>query len=214
MAYTPLYTWANGDVILAAEVQGELDNLREYVRQIPSNAIEASSWVEPRHIMRGDFDPLRNMAHYVGGHFGGLQQPHSEGIHSYSTVYTTLRVGATVWAYTPGTSITLEIRRPMTLHLNWWAQGSLRDNDSAGAAGEATFVLYAGSKDLRQGPQSILIEEDDTNAFKAESRALISGFHTEDISNVGTYHVGVTSQCTSSKAEIFAWGLSVEAFYL
>jgi len=215
VAYTKLKTWNNGDLILAAEVQGEIDNLREYVRQLPSNAVAATDWLDAKHVMKGEYTALTNTAQFCSGVWAGLTRKHPDGYHTYSTVYNTLRIGTTVWEYMPGTSLTLEIRRPMTVMINWYAQGAGRNNDSAGALGESDVKLYVGNKSLRYGPQAHLYEEDSlSTSYYREQRYYASGFHIEDYNAVGIYNVGLVTQNTSSKTEFWSWGLSVEAFNL
>lgn len=212
MAYTITKTWATGDIIKATEVQGELDAVRLYMSQVPSNAVNVSKWVDSKHIVRGEYDPVTNQARYVSGLFGGVGVLNSADF-TYVTVYNTERGGTGTWQPLPGTSITMDVRRPITANINWWMSAKSSDNLSAGALGDTEIRLYTGNITLRHGEPVMVTEEDSTNLLHKKYRQVPGGFWQEDYT-IGTYQVGLCGQSTTSKCMGFAWGISIEAFSL
>lgn len=212
MPYTPLKTWADGDVILSADVQAELDYVRDYVRQMPATDIEASAWANSKHVMRGNYDPVQNVADLVSGQFGGQGVLFGTDF-SYITAYNTLRVGSTVWEHVPLTSLTLEIRRPVTLFFQWWAQFAGYP-DGSGSTGYGDLALFRSNKSLRNTDcRCRAPEEDRTVLTYRENRHVGSGFFIED-QGVGTYSLGLVGQATCSKVQLYSFGVSLEAFAL
>lgn len=213
MSYTKLKTWANGDIILAADVQGELDNVRSYIAQMTSNEVESSRWVDTKHVMRGDYNAVTNQAQFVSGLYAGQKTLFDTGF-TYGTTYNTRRVGSGAWEYMPLTSLTLEVRRPMSALMTWWSTPITYDNQSAGAQGETEIRLYIGNKSLRYGEPCKSLEELGTLTAPAESRYFLSGFHMVDYNSMGIYEIGLATQSTTSKTRLHSWGISFEAFNL
>jgi len=211
-AYVPLTTWADGDIILAADVQAELDNLREYLRTIPSDAID-TGWIDTEHIVKGTYAPLPNRAEFVSGDYAGINS-RKAGLRTYATVYNTLRVGTDLWQYLPNTGLTLHVRRPCTMLISWYLCGAVTDNLSAGAAGEADIRLYIGNPTTRYGEYTMLQEELVTDGDRHTYRQFPSGFHIVDMASAGEYKIGLCGMNTSSKMRGVTWGMSVEAFAL
>ncbi len=211
-AFVPLTTWAHGDVILGADVRAELDNLRDYLARVPSDAID-DGWVDTEHVVRGTYSELENRAEFVSGDFAGVGD-RLDGVRTYATVYNTLRVGENIWQYLPGTGLTLRIRRPCTLLISWYLCGVLEDNQSAGAAGVTDVRLYIGDPASRYGEYTALQEELLTDGDRHTYRQFPSGAHVIDFSTPGTRKIGLCGMSTSSKTRGVRWGLSVEAFAL
>ena len=213
MAFSPPTTHADGDTLEAADVQGNLDAIRLYLSQVPSSAVLASPWVDTKHVVRGEYDPVTNQARMASGIYGGISVLNGADF-TYGTVYDTLRLGTTVWEVMPGTGMTLEVRRPVSVMINWWMSAMSSDNFSAGAPGETQIRLYIGNKSLRYGEPVMLTEEDSTmNERRKAYRQVPGGFYVQDFT-VGTYKLGLCAQSTTSKAFGFAWGVTAEAFAL
>ncbi len=210
MPYTVLTTWAAGDVILAADVQGEIDSARQYLRHIPSSDID-TDWVDTEHIMRGTFDPFTNHAEFVTGDFIGVNSE-PLGLQTYGSTYNTLRLGDAIYAYLPGTGLTLTVRRPCTIMLSWYLTGAVYENQSAGDRGEVDVRLYIGTPETVYGDAGFLWEELEVDANRLTYRQFPSGFHIIDIATPGTYKFGLACSSTTSKMKGLNWGLSIEAF--
>lgn len=209
MSFTPPVTFLTGDVLDAVDVQGSNDAFRLYVSHLPTSAIRTDKWIDSKHIVRGEYDPVTNTARYVSGLFAGVR-----GIpdldYTYATVYNTEQGGSGVWEYMPGTCITLDVRRPITAIINWWMTTKGADNLSAGAAGITDIRLWTGSKAIRSGAPNIVTEEDSTVALSRKYRQTPGGFHIQDFT-IGTFALGLACQSSTSKAFGLAWGMSVEA---
>ena len=210
MPYVPLTTWADGDVILAADVLAEMENIRSYLRHVPAADID-TGWVDTEHVLQGTYDPLLNRAEYVSGDFVGVSSL-PLGLQTYGSVYNTLRLGESLYAYLPGTGLTLTVRRPCTLMISWYLTGCARENLSAGDRGEVDIRLYLGDVTTTYGDAGFLYEELEIDQERLTFRYFPSGFHMLDIPTAGTYRIGLACSSTTSKVKGLGWALSVEAF--
>lgn len=214
MSYSPTTTWATGNILQAAEVQGELDLVRAYISQVPTNAIEAKAWVDTKHIVRGEYDALLNQARYCSGMYDGVQVRAGQA-YTYVTLYNSLRGGTAgaTWVDLPGTSLTLDVRRAVNLNINWWMSAKSPDRLSGGAAGRTLVSLWVG---ITSGAAVELSEELTSvhvGNLGVKYRQPLGGFY-QGAYPVGTLKIGLKGMSDTSKAIGFAWGVSVEAFAL
>jgi hypothetical protein len=74
MAYSPPNTFSATAVIVAADVQENLDEIKKYVNgsAVGGDLKSSSLWVEPKHIVQGYYNPLSNMHDFVSGVSGGM----------------------------------------------------------------------------------------------------------------------------------------------
>lgn len=214
MAYVPLKTWADGDVLLAADLQGELDNVRTYVSKVEETAFVDGPFIDSKHVVRGEYDPVTNQARMVSGIYGGTQSLNNTRF-TYGTGYNTRKFSTQdVWEYVPLTSLTLEVRRPVSVLINWWASvRSSDDTSSSPPTGVGEIRLFIGNPGFRTGELCRVVEDDffTGDLMYRNYRSIPGGFFMDDFPS-GTYEVGLCAQATAAKVMFHAWGLSVEAF--
>ena len=72
MSYTAPNTFTASTVIESAKVQENIDELRNYVNgEIVSTDLSTAEWVEPKHIMKGLYNPIINRYAMESGLCGG-----------------------------------------------------------------------------------------------------------------------------------------------
>ena len=75
MAYSAPNTFVNATPLTAADVEGNNEALRLYLHQVNAADLEASKWVDTRHIQPPDYLPYAGVIHgctgYQGGQWGG-----------------------------------------------------------------------------------------------------------------------------------------------
>ena len=77
MTYTPIKTWASGDVLTGDDLNTEMIGLRKYTHQIGNTDLKNAKFVDTQHVMPGTIDAQTNVTHNCTGVFGGQQ-------HSYN----------------------------------------------------------------------------------------------------------------------------------
>jgi hypothetical protein len=232
VAFVPPKTWVDGDVVLASDTQGSVDDLRAYMAQLEASAVRSDkAWIETNHIMRGYYEPIINRAHFISGVFGGHVHTYPAGMFTYTSHYTGGVLGSSARAHVPKTTVDIEVSRPMTLFFQWWAFPFMRP-DGDGSAGSTNIYIYLD--DPETGSQSSsrkkFIGLDITAATSlvtgelevpsdVSKRPLQSymagGFHLRTITSPGTYSMGLSTMTDSiAKTQLVAWGVSFEGFYL
>jgi hypothetical protein len=220
MAYTPAKTWVGGDVVLATDVQGNLDDLKSYLSKLERSAMKSdTAWVETNHIMRGDYEPIINRAHFVSGVFGGHVHSYPAGMFTYASQYNSGVISTAQRAHVPQTTVDIEVRRPMTVFFQWWAFPFIEDDQNTATGGSAKFFVYwddpiTGTKDNTR--QQIT---DDINDYDSQHRSqqnrMMGGFSMRHITTAGTYALGLSTTTTDvAKCQLVAWGVSFEGFYI
>jgi len=220
VAYTPAKTWVGGDVVLATDVQGNLDDLKSYLSKMERSAMKSDvAWVETNHIMRGDYEPIINRAHFVSGVFGGHVHSYPAGMFTYATQYNSGVVSDAHRAHVPQTTVDIEVRRPMTVFFQWWAFPLVYESYDTASNGTAKFFVYwddpaTGTKTNTR--QQITDDDavDDSKRRSQESR-MMGGCSLRHITSAGTYALGLSTTTTKvAKCQLVAWGVSFEGFYI
>jgi len=211
MAYTPTTVWANGDVLESADVQGSWTRCACYISQVPSNAVETSKWIDTKHFVRGEYDPVTNQARHVTGLFAGRNVPNNADF-TYVSVYNTQRAGVNVWGVPARDEPHPGGASPRHGPHQLVDEREVPNNSSAGVLGLTDIRLYVGDKDNRVGSTSRHRGGADGDGLLREAEAAgARGLLRRDFTT-GTYSVGLVGTTPRRRPTGFAWGVSVEAF--
>ena len=237
MAFTPTKVWAPGDTLLSGDIQGNLDDLKVYTHNIEASAFNGLvAWADSSHLMRGLYEGIPNRYHMMSGIWTGYISNSGDGQYTYATAYDTGLLGDDNHQLLPRASLTVEVRKPATLFVQWWAGCSTRDN-APGASpvnqGAARFWMYKrdlNTTTLGVSRPSICRSAEETapatgNMVRASAtvssnsipkrsvRYPMAAFNLFDSTEVGDYSVGVAYYSTTAKTQVFSWGVSLECFY-
>lgn len=237
MAYVASTTFVDGNVLTAQQVEDNQEALRVYLhRGIVSGDLQASKWIDTRHIQPPTVDAYTGLQHGVTG-YQGSQWAGGEGIRlTFATKALSgngRQVNDSFHAF-PNTAFSLAIRRPCKiLYHYWWELDNGRDNTTAAyqvAADERRVyvVPYFGDLDQAYNYRSRCQETRNTavtftTAYPVGmARPIVSGggygarqgTFMQDYNSVGTATFGLAIHSLSNRAAIVNWGVTVEAHYL
>jgi len=237
MAFTPTKVWAPGDTLLSADIQDNLDDLKVYTHDIEDSAFNGLvAWADSSHLMRGLYEGIPNRYHMISGIWTGYISNSGDGQYTYATAYDTGLLGDNNYQLLPRASLTVEVRKPATLFVQWWAGCSTRDNAPSvptPSQGAARFWMY--KRDLNDPATGVshpsicrsaeetrpmstnmireLTDVDNDSIPKRSVRYPMAAFHLFDSTEVGDYSVGVAYYSTTATTQVFSWGVSLECFY-
>jgi hypothetical protein len=124
MAYSAPNTFVNATPLTAADVEGNNEALRLYLHQVNAADLEASKWVDTRHIQPPDYLPYAGVIHGCTGYQGGQWGGGAEIRLTFATKYLTGngQPDATSFHYLPNSAFQLDIRRAGTLVFHYWLE--------------------------------------------------------------------------------------------
>ena len=105
MSYTPTTTFVSGNVIAAADLQGNIDGMQSYANGgvVPGDLL-ASTWCEQQHVVAPEYNATTATLQAVSGSTSEAERPTFTGRYSYAQRATSNQgVGVTVWQWVPGT---------------------------------------------------------------------------------------------------------------
>lgn len=94
MAYSPTFTFNNGDVLTEAKTEGNLQDLQEYHNTgVVSGDLSTLEWVDTQHIMPGYYHSVSNTMSFVSGFCGGRIKTIPTDVYTYLNRKNTHTVG-------------------------------------------------------------------------------------------------------------------------
>lgn len=147
MAYTPPQTFVAGTALEAADILDNCDSLRIYLHEdVLSTDLQATRWVQTRHIQPPQVDPYSGLQHGVTGFQGGQMGGGNLSRLTFATRFLTGNAIAGVvpstWQPIPTTSFRVNIRRSCTIIFHYWM-------DIESGPDTATGVPYGIASDDR-----------------------------------------------------------------
>ena len=223
MAFSPTKVWAGGDVVLASDVQANMDDMRNYLAQLERSSMRSDKpWVDVNYIMRGDYEPIINRAHFVSGVVGGHVHSYPAQMFTYASHYNSGVISETQRAHVPQTTVAIEVHRPMTVLFHWWAFPFLeweKDRDAASIIGTSKFFVYwddpATGTNTNTRQQIVKDEHEGDPLYRSYLSRMMGGCSLRHIATPGNYAIGLSTTTTdAAKCQLVAWGVSFEAFYI
>jgi hypothetical protein len=238
MSYTPPAVFADGTVLTSASLEGNSEALRVYLhRGIASGDLQATKWIDTRHIQPPVFEPFSGVQHGVSGHQGG-QWAGGTGIRmTFATKYLSGqgRQSSAAVHNVPNSSFTLQIRRSAKILFHyWWDLENGKDESTAAyqAAQEDRQVWimpWFGSIDNAIPSYHHYAQETRNTQFGMSDSYPIGLSHTlvtgggygskqgtmaVDYTGVGTATFGLAARSLTDRCGIVEWGVAIEAFYV
>jgi hypothetical protein len=96
MTYTPIKTWASGNVLTGTDLNTELIGLKKFTHRIGSGDLKNAKFVDTQHVMPGTIDAQTNVTHNCTGIFGGQQHSSQSLNYTFLTKYNSTRTSANV----------------------------------------------------------------------------------------------------------------------
>jgi hypothetical protein len=237
MAYTPPNTFVDGQLLQATEVEANNSALRVFLhRGVTNNDLEATKWIDTRHVQPPIREAFTGLQHGVTGYQGG-QWAGGESIRlTFATKFLSGngRPEATGFHEMSNTAFTLGARRDLKiLYHYWWELENGRDVSTA------PFQVPQDERRVYVTPWIGKVE--DAYNFKnmaQETRAQATtiapvppygqtqtypngggygarqGTKMHEFSSVGVVRIGLAIHSLSDRAGIVNWGVAIEAYYL
>ena len=215
MPYTPTKYFTAATTMVAADIQEDLNGLRDYVSgDIRPTDYKTTSWAGPRHIMRGKYDPIVNSHKFTSGVVAGRNSDPNET--SWVTKTTTGAAGGTTpsIAYMPNTAITFHLEADAHVIMQFYASPV----NPLGSGGVTYIYIYVDGNDQITMTRNAISPEGG-GAFPAlgpagvcDARNNFAGYHMTTLSR-GTHSLSLKAYSESAFTFLCNWGVSVEAYY-
>lgn len=231
MAYSPPNVFVNGSVAQAADLQENLDAVRDYGNGgvVAGDLRTSSPWLAQQHFVRPRFDPVRDLWRGVTGFVSHTQRPLEVGRYTYVQRATSTREGsAGDWTWLPGTAKELVIPRAMRACLLQYSFGGVCVTDSTVATGTTygfpgvdvrAFVAPLGQTgpSLTNASTEHLLQVEDARSAAEVSSAITrrghhSGFILLENLAAQTLVMGLAGRGTLPKGRIWRWSVTVEGW--
>lgn len=242
MSYTPPNTFVSGQVIAAADVQGNIDALQAYANGgVVQADLANTAWCQQEHIVAPEFNPVTNTLQAVSGAVSQAGRPTFTGRYTYAmraTSNTMADVEAYQWV--PGTTQQIVVPRFARAILLQFCFGGTTDiyqnADVAAGVGKfgspqtvvRAFLTSGDITDIQDlvGLSSLdqFTEHEVQILAKADSGSLneshsanarrdhYSGFMLLENVTAGVYTFGLAAKSTNPKLRIFRWNVVAEAW--
>lgn len=209
------------DKLLAALLMENSDEIKRALEKLEVPDVNAADgWVRSEHIMRGEYNGIKNEHVFVSAIMGGKTYSLSARDFTYATEGNTLVLGSNPVAYVPKTSASFEMATSGTLLFQYWMCPITMDNLDAdvGASYYSEFAIYLGNSGLPAAATRVRsIEEDHhvtANYPWPLKRYFLGGAALVEDLGPGTYNVGLVSKSNTAKTVIVAWGFSYEFLHI
>lgn len=238
VAYTPPNTFADGNPLLASEVEANNEALRVYLhRGVIDGDLEASKWIETRHIQPPIREPYTGLQHGVTGFQGG-QWAGGESIRlTFATkaLSGNGRSAATNFHHFSNTAFTLGVRRDAKiLYHYWWECENGRDVSTAAyqvpEAERRMYVTpwignienaYTGNRNMSQETRNMATIFSTSPPYgqtatypQGGGYGARQGTKFHEFNSVGYVRIGLAIHSLADRGGIVNWGVAIEAYYL
>jgi hypothetical protein len=235
MSYTPPNTFADGTILQSSELEGNYQELRKYLHSfIVAGDVEASQWIDTRHIQPPAYEAYSAVQHGVSGHQGGSNSGQTRLTFATKYLSGQGRTGSTSFHAIPGTAITLDLRRACTVAFTYWYELECGPDTSTGA-GQVTsterqvwIAPYVGDVSTAYSSYREQAQEGcnhqtgwaSTTGFGAEIPYPLGGaYQSRDGTLIysapnGRITFGLAAHSRIDRVAVVNWGVAVESFYL
>lgn len=242
MSYTPTTTFVSGNVIAAADLQGNIDGMQSYANGgvVPGDLL-ASTWCEQQHVVAPEYNATTATLQAVSGSTSEAERPTFTGRYSYAQRATSNQgVGVTVWQWVPGTVQQFVVpRSARAILLQFGCAGTTGGYENADVAGGIAgfgqpvtkLRAFLTSMDLQDisdlnglGDLSMFTEHQvqieapanvstQNKSFSKQARRdHYSGFILQENLGPGVYTLGLATQSTNPKFRMWRWNVVAEAW--
>lgn len=225
MSYIKTKTFTAATAISAADIQENLDGVRDYLDGsiVPAD-IAPDGWVESRHIMRGHYNPISNIHDFATGASGGYTSGAEEL--SWMGNGPTSRNAPTsdITVYLPKTAVTFYLEASADVLFTFYGRPTIPiDLGTGGTAGTPSnaWICLDGAQ---QNVTKMSVSGDgDVSAIGGAGVGLAdfvvnpetwSNFFLGEGLAAGWHTIGLKGNSTNFTFYILHnWGVTIEAFY-
>lgn len=239
MPYNPT-PFAPSTTLTAADIQGNTDDLRIYLHEgIQAADLDASQWVETRHIQPPRIEPIRGLQHGVSGWQGGQTGDGPNARLSFlSSFFTGGGKDGVVpdeWAPVPNAAFTLRLRRASKVLLHWSVEIANGPDDLAHTSGynwaeEDRYVYVAPYIGNLSTPQMDRAQEvrnalafNSSTPYGTARPYVLGGYgqregvylypgSQDSFASVGSVTLGLCYYARSDRAVLARWSVAIEAW--
>jgi hypothetical protein len=237
MSYTPPTTFTNGTILTSSASEGNLEALRVYLHNdVVAGDLEASQWIQTRHIQPPEYLPFQGLQHGVSGYQGGQWAGGAEIRLTFATKYLTGNGQPSVNSFQPipNTAFQLDIRRSGGLLFHyWWEMEVGQDNSTApyqvAQDSRSVFIApYVGQVSSAFSSYRAYAQEQRNQEYgisatypigMAETYVQGGGYGQKQgtlmmSTTNGLLTFGLAFHSQVSRVGVVNWGVNVEVFYL
>jgi hypothetical protein len=238
MSFSPPNTFSDGTVCTSAALEGNYQALRVYLHGgIVSGDVQASQWIDTRHIQPPSFEPYSAVQHGISGHQGGS----NSGLVrlTFCTKYLSGQGRSTSQAFhlIPGTAITIDARRACTAVYHYWWEVEGGPDESTGGGQETdtarqvwiapyvqkvstAYTAYRGhAQEVANIQGTSRMWNNPVTRGAAAPYTVAGAYQSRDgvlvhsaINGRSTFGLAAHSQI--DRAAVVNWGVAIETFYL
>jgi hypothetical protein len=235
MSFTPPTVFADGTALQSAQLEGNYQALRQYLHgSIVAGDVQASKWIDTRHIQPPDYEPYSAVQHGVSGHQGGSNSGMTRLTFCTKYLSGQGRSDSQAFHAIPGTAITVDLRRACTVAFHYWYEVEAGPDVSTGAGqvGQSSrqvwIAPYVGDVSTAYSSYRGHAQEahnhskgwsTTSGAGAAVPYTLGGAYQSQDgtlIYNApnGRITFGLAAHSQIDRVAVVNWGVSIETFYL
>ena len=239
MSFSPPTTFADGTILTSANLEGNLQALRVYLHSgVVSGDVQATQWIDTRHIQPPKFEPFAGLQHGVSGQQGGSDSGMVRL--TFCTKYRSGggRTSSNTFHLIPGTAIELDMREDVKVLFHYWYEVEAGPDTAPGAGTEAVedrlvwVCPYVGPVASAQTTyidhaQEVPNNVDQTGVLDWNTAApqgalrpypLNSAYQSRDGTllldrSAGRVVFGLAAHSQIDRAGVVNWGVSIESYY-
>ena len=212
-------TWGT-EVLNAADVNGNINAIKEGVASTDSTWWATGKFIEARHIVKPYIQSTQNASHHVSGWYCSQN---AGSLYTAGSFVSKFEADVDDKMIIPKTSITIPIAKPASIFYQFWACAESR-SDQDGTRGTLVWNVYYESKDNTSNQRRQLQQEQIFDSSVPQDGSIISGReflvlqgdYTVVAADIGDLVVGVSGYPNTSNAtaQLLSWGFTVECFYI
>jgi hypothetical protein len=235
MSFTPPTVFVDGTALQSAQLEDNYQALRKYLHgSIVAGDVQASQWIDTRHIQPPDYEPYSAVQHGVSGHQGGSNSGMTRLTFCTKYLSGQGRSDSQAFHAIPGTAITVDLRRACTVVFHYWYEVEAGPDESTGAgqvgasSREVWVAPYVGDVSTAYSNYRGHAQEVDnhTGGWSATAGAgaaipytLGGAYGSQDGTLIysapnGRITFGLAAHSQIDRVAVVNWGVSIETFYL
>ena len=211
MAYIPTKYFTGTTTIVGADIQEDLDGLKDYVSGgMRETDLAPTNWAGPRHIMRGRYDPIVNSHSFASGISAGTSSKPNDMSWSNRAVTGSAAGTEASFSFLPNTSIDFHLEADAHVIVQFYASpvnSYLLDDSTIQAA---HVYLYLDGTDQIAMSRNVSMSEG--LSLSPPFRNYMGGSHMATILK-GKHSFSLKAWQTSTFMFLYNWGVSLEVYY-
>ena len=235
MAYTPPNTFSGSTTLTAADLNGNVDDLRVYLHNgISVGDIGATAWADTRHVQPPVSSPYSGTIHGVSGHQGGYSTPPGVNLTFVTKTLTGGGISSSViWKAVSNSTFELDIRRDAKLLVHGYVESEVGPDTSGYTPARhvdiydrlvyfAPFINAPTSAQAARAQEAQNHQEGWTGTYPigvdncfpmCAGYGAREGVFQYEVS-AGSLTIGLAAYAQVDRVAIVSWGVAIEVYYL